>query len=193
MFEKLPDPDLNPVRALLAYGIEQERLAREAATVYRNLEPLLADTAYCNQHFIAAGRLDLVMGNPAAMREIATPLELYTKGHNFAANMRFVNNHQPLTATQVRGLVNGTFQASYLPISHMYKPSFQRVLVLAPDFTSELVADVSAKDGLYTIDELQPVLPRLFVAYQAMSRLVDRYDPYVVEPDGMVDDLYLCH
>lgn len=72
-------------------------------------------------------------------------------------------------------------------LTHRTKPAFQRMLLLLPLFTKNLVVGMSALENRGQAEKFEP---ELFAAYQVMSRLVDTSDLFVVR-DGQVDDQYL--
>lgn len=73
--------------------------------------------------------------------------------------------------------------------THVKQPAFMRMWILLPELTEELMRACLDRDRFkgQNIDE------EIFVAYQLMSRLVDRNDRGAVKKDGSVDTWLLCH
>ncbi len=61
--------------------------------------------------------------------------------------------------------------------SHIVKPALLRMFTLRPEFTKDLISKISQPEHR---QDSRVVMPELFVAYQLMSRLVDRRDPGVI-------------
>jgi hypothetical protein len=60
-----------------------------------------------------------------------------------------------------------------------------------PDLTEELM--VACLDREYGKGSYADIREEIFVAYQLMSRLVDKNDRGAIKADGTVDDWLLCH
>ena len=174
-------------------------------TVLENGLPLVSDIHLCNKELVRASRPDLIMTGRAEMMPIETPEEVVSrKGNNFASGFIFytgveeksVPEHRGLTTIesititreQMMRLSEGVFQADeIISSSHAFRSTFQRMLVLFPDFTIDLVKAISSNHGNHDARYES----ELFVAYQLMSRLVDVDDEYVLR-DGKVNEWYLC-
>jgi len=84
----------------------------------------------------------------------------------------------PITEAELFSLIDRSFE--YNPPSgsdHSKKPAFLRMLILFPDFTKNLVLEMSQNENRNRMDDFQE---DIFVAHQLMARLVDRSDPGVV-------------
>lgn len=73
--------------------------------------------------------------------------------------------------------------------NHAIKPAFIRMLILFPEFTTTLVAEMSLPENKNKYTKFEE---HLYVAYQLMSRLVDETDLYVLRDNDEVDGRYLC-
>ena len=167
--------------------------------------PIISDIQLCNKELVGAGRPDLVMIKRAKMLTIDSPEEVVgRRGNNFASSFVFYTGVEEksvpeypdlttsesiiITREQLVLLKAGKFSSEEIISScHAHRPAFQRMLVLFPDFTMDLVETISSDHGIHTAR----YDPELFVAYQLMSRLVDVNDEYIVK-DGEVNDWYLC-
>lgn len=180
--------------------------------------PLVEDLDRCNAALDAAGRPDLVIAERAEMMRVDTPEQVTSRDcNNFAVNFHIYTgmkepeegtfgNEVPIPVTRdelitllampkiksnehwAELMESGDFPALRAN-NHTLKPAFQRMLVLFPDFTLDLVTRMSQPDKEHRILEFEP---ELFVAYQFMSRLVDTSDRGLAVDNGTPDDWYLC-
>lgn len=83
----------------------------------------------------------------------------------------------------------GQFPAIYRP-NHCTKPAFLRLLILFPEFTTDLVLGMSQPENAhhYTRFEME-----FLVAHKLITRLVDAKDRGVTNNDGVVDHQYFYH
>jgi len=187
-------------------------------TFFKESLPVVADMERTNKLLIAAGRPDLAMTERAEMMSLEKPEDIRSRCNNFTPNFPFItanilikkndrhpvfNEYKtiPVTRDQMMQLRSGEVtpedledesiknSSAGISMSHATKPGFQRMLVLFPEFTIDLVLAMSEPTIRNKIDAW--FQPELFVAYQLMSRLVDVNDHAVVEK-GKVNDWYLC-
>lgn len=86
----------------------------------------------------------------------------------------------------------GSFAADFVTVAgnrslHVIRPAYRRMQALWGIFTTDLVHAMNTSEHL---GDFTGHIPELYVAYTAMSHLVDRQDPYVLTPQG-VDPDYL--
>lgn len=181
--------------------------------------PIVEDIEQCNAALEAAGRPDLAIGDRAEMMDIDTPEDMAETSNNFnlhfslytdiiisdswkerdvfviptkdevmtLADMPLAQSSEEQEAIDESGHFLVLANAS---TPYTRKPAFIRMLVLFPEFTVDLIHKLSlarSKDRDLALE------PELFVAYQLMSRLVDKKDRWVVkEGQTEPDDWYLC-
>lgn len=105
-----------------------------------------------------------------------------------ARNMPKFRTYEEQEEAQERGDF-AVFTDVFLP-NHAITPAFIRMLILFPEFTSNLVAEMSLLENRHKYTKFEE---RLYIAYQLMSRLVDKSDYGVLSDTGDVDHWYLCH
>lgn len=74
--------------------------------------------------------------------------------------------------------------------THVNEAAFMRMWILMPEFTEELMAACLDRDHSKGYGDIDA---EIFVAYQLMSRLVDKNDRKAIKEDGNVDTWLLCH
>lgn len=170
-----------------------------------------------NTKLIEAGRVDLIIVDPAEMMSVERPEEIKENCNNFLPNFRMaigdretskVDIHNDPIVEPIPPTPEDVFALRDMPkiknldeldelrnsynvlygSNHARIPAFIRMLNLWPDFTANLVARMSQAEEKNRYDHFEA---ELFVAYQLMSRLVDQADPNVLR-DGEIDDWYLC-
>jgi|SRR5665213_301781 len=171
---------------------------------------LVFDTEAVNRRLIEEGREDLVLTDPEIMRPIEEPSSIWNAlvGNNFPQRFEFAKGADERSLSQLKGLPHiktvdqliHIMSSEEFPIAHavtrnaVRHASFLRMLILFPEFTTELV--VQRSGGVSTWQEHARVAEDLeapiFVAYQLMSRLTDRSDLGVMNDDGTIDDSSLC-
>ncbi len=97
------------------------------------------------------------------------------------------NEH--LAFAEERG-IDLDFARDLLVGAHINREAFMRMWILMPELTEEIMR-LSLEREYGRGSEL--VREEIFVAYQLMSRLVDRNDRGVIKDDGSVDEWLLCH
>lgn len=154
----------------------------------------LCDIESINAELREKGRADLTITHRVQMKEFASVEDLARNAGNFGVNFGFLNFlMNPNAASPLDKLAAGMpprvlFGDYWRVAGHASKPSFQRMLVLAPKFTQKLVTEASPMEE-FSDSEFKS---EIFVAYQIMSGLVDLKDPNVFQR-GREDVEYLCH
>ncbi len=181
--------------------------------------PLVDNLEKCNAALAEAGRPDLVITDRADMMAANTPEEVTERTGNFVPNFTMYTQRIepeedslegatliPITIEELQALSNlpilrsfdeiqaleesGDFVVPYQS-THYFKPAFIRMLVLFPDFTTDLITRISNPENRNRKLRFEV---ELFVAYQLMSRLVDKNDIWVVkEGETEPDNWHLCH
>lgn len=182
--------------------------------------PLIDDLPLCNQALAETGRPDLQIANRATMLPILTMEEVIASqpGNNFYPNLRVytgsvdtgekdlggdpIFDPVPATEEELDELAQIPIFKNYEEFSELRasnkfrtlrkpdkltKPAFLRMFMLRPDFTKELIKRASDPEHYYNY---QHAMPEAFIAYQLMSRLVDKDDLFVTK-DGKVDNWHL--
>lgn len=197
--EGLASPQ-DPIQVFETYREHQsERLVRLQALLEVALSRI-SDYDSCNQLFKEIGRSDLVVHDTAEMMRVDHPEEVPARCDNFTPKFMFYTGfvedmergyilRTPVAINELEllGLIDGNFsfdEGSHP--GHANKPAFARMHILFTSFTNQLVLGMSAPEA-----RDYRFLPELFVAYQLMSRLVDKNDEYVMK-DGVVNKGYLC-
>lgn len=207
------------VEGFEAYALETKHRINNADWVLRQGMELLADLGQTNAALTAADRPDLAIRDRAGMMPISHPHEIIEESNNFIPNFCVLTrpidtgkknwDGEPIfrakfaTAEEIdeiRSLPNldtyeelsairdrGQYAALRGGINHTSKKAYIRMLTLFPDFTKDLAVGISAANRSYGRFEAET-----FVAYQLMSRLVDKSDQYVAKESGEIDDWYLC-
>lgn len=86
--------------------------------------------------------------------------------------------------------IDRDFASSLLMGAHINREAFMRMWILMPELTEEIMRScLERQHGR----DYERVSEEIFVAYQLMSRLVDRNDRGVIKEDGSVDEWLLCH
>jgi hypothetical protein len=152
------------------------------------------------------------------MLEVTQQTEVFGRGCNFAPSFAFWTGDretgkeewgqpvtEPIPATdkeivalrdlpkfssvdEITEIVNTGAFTALGRTNHSTKPAFLRMLILFPDFTASLTSKMSAPENRYS--EWQFV-DELYIAYQLMSHLVDKSDPYVVDEQGQINEWYV--
>ena len=97
------------------------------------------------------------------------------------------NEH--LAFTEERG-IDRDFARDLLMGVHINREAFMRMWILMPELTEEIMRlSLEREYG----KGFERVKEEIFVAYQLMSRLVDRNDRGAIKDDGSIDGWLLCH
>jgi hypothetical protein len=208
-----------PVAEFGAYIVGRIQQLETLHSFFLEALPVVTDLEGVNKRLAETGRPDLAVVERADMLAISTPQEIPQRGNNFLPNFHFwtgkaevgdpdpwgnrPKENIPATLEEVLALRQlprlNSFEekkeaANQFPAlkhsCHGTRPAFTRMLILFPEFTTSLVTEMSAPANRSKYDKFEE---RLFVAYQLMSRLVDKADYGVVNEQGEVDSWYLCH
>lgn len=98
--------------------------------------------------------------------------------------------HEHFAFAEANG-IDESFADDLLMQTHVNEPAFMRMWILMPELTEELM--VACLDREYGKGSYADIREEIFVAYQLMSRLVDRNDRGAIKGDGTVDTWLLCH
>ncbi len=186
----------NPVEEFVVYQTEQANRLNELGLTLKSGLELISSLDVCNQKFAEASRPELVMTERARMKPYLRLEDFPYEANNFTPSFRFIvgkdEDKKVITKEQLQRMREGATTidifgrnlGGFVHTSH----SFNRMLVLFPDFSDSFIINFSQP----TKDDWDTFRPELFVAYQFMSRLVDVNDEGVID-DGKVDEWYLCH
>lgn len=141
----------------------------------------IEDLDNCNMLLEEAGRPDLKIKKRA---KLETALRINS---NFA-----VGFHVPgITGDELEALINGDYPAIRgAEGQHLQRPSFERMRVLFPPFTKQVVKDMNTGNPRKTKYLFKS---ELAVASNLMGWLTDEDDIFVRNPDGTIDTLHLFH
>lgn len=172
-----------------------------------------------NEKLEKAGRLDLLLHDPVAMNPVREPGEMQ-EHVNFIGGFHMPTGHRkrvnpsrwepedelvlptaeeilqlkalPREENSYEGLRDsGVYPALYMH-NHAVKPAFLRLINIFPDFTVDVVMTTTRSIAMDEPTTRNTAEAKLFVAYQLMSRLVDRGDGgQVLDDAGKVVKYYL--
>lgn len=203
-----------------SYIVLQVQQLEELGAFFAEALPVVEDLDEVNDRLTESGRPDLTIEDPATMARLTEPREVLLSCNNFLPNFHFytgwreideldyrdqpIKERVPATTEEVLALrampkVKTGQELRELEASHRFpalgdngcharEAAFIRMLILFPDFTASLVTDMSAPEDRHNYAKFND---RLYVAYQLMSRLVDRSDLGVVDEDGTVNAWHL--
>jgi hypothetical protein len=187
----------NPVEEFAVYQTEQTRRLNALGSTLKSGLELISNLEACNQKFKEAERPDLVMSERAKIAQYTRLEDFPDKANNFTPSFKFIlggnEGKRAITKEELQSMREGTTADDIFGMKHMgayvhTSPSFNRMLVLFPEFSDSFIMKFSQPDA----DQWDTFKPELFVAYQLMSGLVDVNDEEVIN-DGKVDEWYLCH
>lgn len=196
----------DPIADFDKYVIDTtERLAKLQEFLGMALS-ILEDLQLVNGILLQRGGHDLVISDRAEMMPLENPEDgpRVRKLGNFAPKCTIYTGIEesdddelagrrliPITPGQLRGIADGSYELDedLAYRKHVPKPAFRRMLVLFPEFSEEFIISISDPEDRRLYDLF---LPEIFVAYQLMSRLVDKNDEHVLR-NGEVETWYLCH
>lgn len=193
----------------------------ELGTFFAYALPIVSDIESVNARLTEAGRPDLAITDQARMMEIVEPADIPKRCNNFTPNFHFYTDRRetgdldwrnepateliPATREEILALKDVPKFASYDEFAdmadsrkfpalsrngnHGNEPAFTRMIILFPEFASSLAVDMSTLEDRRRYAKFED---RLYVAYQLMSRLVDKLDPHVLNKDGGVEERHLC-
>lgn len=205
-------PNTDPVVALGEHvRIEALRMQAELARIdelhgfFKEALPVVTDLAQVNTLLSEAGRDDLVITDPVLMRRVDSvtddmlthsnyvPYFQVSTGSRQETKTTFIGITKtrdvriPVTEDQLLEICRGNLMLDNSTAGHARREAFVRMLVLFPEFVVPLTLDFSILG--YPAVHKQRV-PDLFIAYQLMSKLVDRRDAGVIGRDGEVNEGY---
>lgn len=179
-----------------SHGELMKSLAQKASDFWQHGE----NTTWCNRRLIEQGHGLMVISDVvrvAPVDEVPDPqnaneIGSFPAGFNMGVwdgDTKRPVSLEELFAMHSQGM--DKYMEGRLVGDHRDRPAFWRALVLAPALLINLVSSYSDWVQQERKRPLKSFGPEIYLAYQVMSRLIDRSDPGVLKPDNRVDKGYL--